>query len=70
MKVKILCEFEVEGLEDEALDENAAKGAASQAAYDYLSLVKVSGHGSDVQSVTVHVDGYGECRVSLGEDHE
>ena len=70
MKVKILVEFEVESLEDEDLTENHAKGAASMATYDYLSLVKVSGYTSDTPVVQVHVDGFGECRVSLGEDHE
>ena len=71
MRVKILVEFDVEPEEDpEAFDEAVAKGAASLAAYDYLALVKVSGYTSDAESVTVHVDGFGECRVKIGEDHE
>jgi hypothetical protein len=73
MKVKILIEFEVEGI-DEAighrLDEAIAKGAASQAAYDYLSFCTVSGVNTDTEEVTVHVDGYGTCKVRLGSDHE
>lgn len=76
MKVKILVEFEVEPVDDEGWDdddqhnEQVAKSAASLAAYDYLSLVEVSGYSTDTDKVTVHVDGFGECLVSLGENHE
>lgn len=71
MKVKILVEFEVTtDVEDGELTEDVAKSAASQAAYDFLSFVKVSGRTTDVESVEVHVDGFGECKVSIGEDHE
>jgi hypothetical protein len=75
MKVKILIEFEVEGIDEEdpdmvGLDEAIAKGAASQAAYDYLSFCTVSGVNTDTEEVTVYVDGYGTCKVRLGSDHE
>ena len=65
MKVKILIEFDVDTDE-----EGVAKAAASQAAYDYLTFCTVSGVNTDTDEVTVHVDGYGECTVRLGEDHE
>jgi len=67
MKVKILCEFDVTS-DEEDLDENAAKSAASLAAYDFLSLVEFGDRVTP--AVTVHVDGFGECEVSIGEDHE
>jgi hypothetical protein len=74
MKVKIGIEFEVSTDLDEdeygELTENRAKSAASQAAYDYLSFVKISGFSSDAESVEVDVDGFGECKVQLGEDHD
>lgn len=74
MKVKILIEFEVESLEDEAefgeLTEETAKVAAGQAAFDYLSFVRISGHTSSCDEVEVHVDGFGKCSVKIGEDHE
>lgn len=71
MKVKIWIEFEVEAVDDdEELTEDIAKSAASVAAYDFLSFVKVSGMSTDSEQVDVHVDGFGECKVSIGEDHE
>ena len=69
MKVKILCEFEVES-DEGGLTPEVAKSAASSAAWNYLTLIECSGYGTDTQAVTVHVDGFGECRVSLGDDHE
>jgi hypothetical protein len=75
MKVKIQIEFEVEGVEEEdpdrvPLDEAIAKGAASLAAYDYLSFCTVSGVNTDTEEVTVYVDGYGTCKVKLGSEHD
>ena len=83
MKVKIAIEFDVEPLEpgeDESaegvaewmdeFDESVARSAASVAAYDYLSLVKVFGVTTDSAQVEVHVDGFGPCRVQLGKNHE
>ena len=73
MKVRILIEFDVESMsseDDNPLTEDHAKSAASQAAYDYLALVKVSGYTSEAESVEVHADGFGRCRVKLGEEHE
>lgn len=67
--VKLLVEFIVESDEEE-LSETQAKSAASQAAYDFLSFCTVSGVNTDTEEVTVHVDGFGECRVRLGDDHE
>ena len=66
MKVKILVEFDVPGTDDEQV----AKGAASMAAYDYLSFCTVSGVNTDTEEVEVHVDGHGEFAVRLGTDHE
>ena len=72
MKVKIAIEFEVEavGDDEDELTENIAKSAASVAAYDYLSLVRISGYTSDESSVEVHAEGFGKCKVSIGQDHE
>ena len=67
MNVKILVEFEI-GSEQGELDEATAKAAASEAAYHYLSFTNT---GQDVQEkVRVHVDGFGECEVALGEEHD
>ena len=65
MRVKIKVEFEVD-----TDDEQVARSAASQAAHDFLSFCEVSGESTDVETVTVHVDGHGGVEVSLGEDHE
>jgi len=74
MKVKLLIEFEVTTDLDEdehgELTENRAKSAASEAAYQYLAFVKIAGHTSAADDVEVHVDGFGDCTVKLGEDHE
>lgn len=72
MKIKILCEFEVESLEDEEtcgpVTENVARTATSQAVWDYLAF---SNTGFDVaESVTVHADGFGLCKVTVGKEHE
>jgi hypothetical protein len=72
LKTRILIEFDVEPLEEDLgegeFNEQIAKGAASQAAFDFLTFCTVSGVNTD--SVEVHVDGFGKCRVKLGEDHE
>jgi hypothetical protein len=74
MKIKIGVEFDVKGLEDEEecgpLTQQVAKGAASMAAFDYLSFCTISGVNTDTDEVKVNVDGYGECIVRLGEDHD
>lgn len=69
MKVKIQIEFEVEGFDDE-LDEQQAKSAASLAAYDYLSFCTATGVNAGTEECKVHVDGYGECLVTIGADHD
>ena len=70
-KVKILVEFKVQPVDDdEEFTEEVAKAAASLAVYDFLSFVKVAGHSSESEFVEVHVDGFGQCDVALGEDHE
>jgi hypothetical protein len=66
MKVKIGVEFNVPDVDEE----DVAKAAASMAAYNYLSFCEISGVRTDTDEVTVHVDGYGECKVRLGEDHD
>ena len=66
MKVSIQIEFIV----PDAPDEEAAKAAASLAAYYYLGFVEVSNYGSDIEFVTVLVDGYGELDVMIGDNHE
>lgn len=67
MRVQILVTFEVESDQD-GLDEKTAKEAAEKAAFDYLSLVTISGVNTDVESVVVHVDGFGECSVALADE--
>ena len=66
MKVKILVEFEVEDCDDE----NVAKSAASQAAWDYLAFCSVTDVNPGRDDCEVHVDGHGEFTVLIGEDHE
>ena len=66
MQVSIPVEFLVTA--DDELDEDVARQAAEQAAFDYLAFVKVSGHSSDTETVRVHVDGFGKCDVTLAED--
>lgn len=66
MKVKILIEFDVPDTDDE----DVAKSAASMAAYDYLSFCTISGVNTDTDEVEVHVDGHGDCKVRLGDDHD
>jgi len=70
MEVELRCTFIVESVEGEELTENEAKSAASLAAWNHLTLIENSGQSTDVESVVVHVDGFGKCKVSLGEEHE
>jgi hypothetical protein len=66
MKTTVPITFEVESLEaPEELTDREAYAAAEQAAFDFLSFVKVSGYSPDSESVEVHVDGHGKCRVRL-----
>lgn len=73
MKVKILVEFEVEteldDIEHGELTESRARSAASEAAYQHLCFTKNIGFAS-LESIEVDVDGFGECTVRIGEDHE
>jgi len=72
MRVKILAEFDVIPTDDNdgKVTENVAKSAASQVAYEYLSFCTVSDVNAGRDDVTVHVDGFGECVVRVGDDHE
>jgi hypothetical protein len=70
VNVKIGIEFKVLSADGDEIDEETAKAAASLAAYHYLSFCKVSGVHTDTPEVEVHVDGFGECRVALGGDHD
>jgi hypothetical protein len=65
MKVKIKVEFDVD-----TDDENVARSAASQAAYDYLSFCTISDVNAGHEDCTVHVDGHGEVKVTIGSDHD
>jgi len=64
MRVTIPVEFEVESDEVE-MTEKEAKVAASLAVEHYLSLCEISGYVTDTDEVTVFVDGFGDCTVSL-----
>jgi len=67
VKVKISIEFDVNSDEDD-FTEAEAKAAASVAAWDNLVL---TANGQNVcETVTAHVDGFGECTVSVGDEHE
>lgn len=68
MIVRIPVEFEVNS-EEEGLDKQTAESAAEQAAFDYLSLVEISGYSTDTDEVEVHVDGHGKCQVRLTNDN-
>ncbi len=65
MNIKIGVEFVTD-----ADEENAARAAASLAAWNFLALVEESTQGREVKSVTVHVDGYGPVEVAVGQDHD
>lgn len=67
MYVTIPIAFAVDTNSDD-LDESVAKQAAAEAAHHYLSFVEVSGESTDTEFVEVHVDGFGECRVRLGDN--
>ena len=65
VKVKFEVEFEVEGPEDEEVQEKDAENAVELAVFDFLTLTR---NGQDVaEDVVVHVDGLGECKVRLPE---
>jgi len=66
MRVKILCEFEVPGTDDERV----ARSAASLAAYEYLSFCTVEDVNPGREECSVHVDGVGEFVVRIGQDHD
>ena len=60
--------FDVESLEDEdegELTMRIAESAADLAVFNFLSFVKVSGVTTDSETVEVHVDGFGKCKVRL-----
>lgn len=73
MKVKILIEFDVEPVnasEDGELGCEWAKGAASMAAHEHLTFNTPGNGNYGTEDCIVHVDGYGECLVKIGTDHE
>ena len=53
---------------DDDLDDETAKAAASVAAWDHLGLLDAAAR--QVDSVKVHVDGFGACKVEVGDEHE
>lgn len=63
MRVKILVEFNVQPVEGDALTEREAKEAAELAAFH--NLVLTANGRNIVEAVEHHVDGLGECRVTL-----
>ncbi|MCZ6868058.1 MAG: hypothetical protein O7G84_00980 [Gammaproteobacteria bacterium] len=66
MKVKILVEFNVPGTDDESV----ARGAASMAAHEWLTVCEIGGGSMRIDKCTVHVDGHGEFEVMVGDDHD
>ncbi|RPJ59094.1 MAG: hypothetical protein EHM12_07220 [Dehalococcoidia bacterium] len=68
MLVSIPVAFEVESLENDdenELTKKIAASAADLAAFNYLSFTKVSGVTTDSETVEVHVDGFGKCKVRI-----
>ena len=65
MRVSIPVDFIVTTQEGTELDESTAQTAAEQAVYDFLAFVEIGGYTSDSESVTVHVDGFGQCKVEI-----
>ena len=71
MKVQFPVNFEVEPVEPledgDELTKNQAMDAADLAVFNFLAFVEESTQGHEVDSVEVHVDGFGPCRVSLAD---
>lgn len=65
MEVGLTVTFLVTGPDGEELTRNDAWSAADLARHHFLALVEESTQGGEVDSVTVHVDGLGECQVAL-----
>ncbi len=63
--------FEVEAVSDDPefgeLTEDQARCAAGLAAFHYMTFVLEETQGRSTDTVTVDVDGFGECRVKLIE---
>ena len=70
MRVTIPLAFNVEVVDgmadDDELTIEQAKDAAIMAAFDYLILT--NNGVNNVDSVEIHVDGFGLCRVTIEED--
>jgi hypothetical protein len=70
MRVQKLITFDVEtDVDDDELTEDIAHAAISSAVWGYLTFVKFSG-GRAVDDVEVHVDGFGECVVSMPDTQD
>jgi len=68
MEVELRVTFIIESADGEEMTENDAKSAASLAAWNNLVLTR---NGRDIAgSVRVHVDGLGQCDVTVGDGHE
>lgn len=55
-------------VDDDDLTQQRAEEAAETAARDFLAFVKVSGQSTDCDEVEVHVEGFGECTVSIEDE--
>lgn len=65
MRIKIEVEFEVTS-DEEGLTEDEARDAAEMAVFHNLAFTN---NGEDVtDQVTQHVDGFGECEISIPTD--
>lgn len=66
-EVTVSVKFAVKSLEDKEgeMTEQQAQDAAEHAAFNFLSLVEITGYASDIEEVEVHVEGYGRAKVRL-----
>ncbi len=66
MRITVPVRFDVESLEaQEELTEREAAVAAGDAAFEHLNFVRMYGPSNGEETVDVHVDGHGRCRVTI-----
>ena len=63
--IDVTIQFQVRGPDGEEISDNEAWAAADLAHWNNLALMLESTRGGEVESVDVHVDGCGLCKVTL-----